>query len=226
MNSTTSSETLDIHGRPSNDAEATSKIARSAACLGLGIFLWPLGEHSFWGELDSPEAQSTVWLIAVIPWIIAAILPYQAHTFLDLGHSQLATAKYYGGFRISDRRRPLTDFGCIALRHVCHPGGEGPDTFTGSVGLKPRDGGAVFWLKEFSTTQDEMPREAYELAITLQRSLPLPMTVLGLEFLDLEKTRFILAKDCDASVLPPPTNPVHSTPSGVDPTSSMSQVHS
>ena len=222
MNSTTSNRTLDIQGRPSNYAEATCKIALSAACIGLGIFLWPLGKHSFLGELDSPEAKPTVWLVAVIVWILAAILPYKAHTFLDLGDSQLATLKYYGGLRISNRRRPLTDFGCIAVRHVCHPGGEGPDTFTGSVGLKPRDGGAVFWLKEFSTTQDEMPREAYEFAITLQRRLALPMTVLGLEFLDLEKTRFVLAKDWDASVLPQPTNPVRSTPSGMDQTSSMS----
>jgi len=52
----------------------------------------------------------------------------------------------------------------------------------------------VFWLKEFSTTPDEMPREAYEFAIALQKSLPLPTTVLGLEFLDLEKTKFVPSK--------------------------------
>ena len=47
----------------------------------------------------------------------------------------------------------------------------------------------MFWLKEFSTTQDEMPREAYEYARRLKELLPLPMTVLGLEFLDLEKSK-------------------------------------
>ena len=196
---TTTNQTLDIQGTQFNYAAASFKMALSAACIGLGIFLWPLREHTFWPEWDSPlwvtwdspEAKSIAWLIAAMPLIIAAILPYQAHTFLDLGDSQLATLKYYGWFRISNRRRPLTDFGSIAVRHICHPGGEGPDTFTGSVGLKPTDEGAVFWLKEFSTTQDEMPREAYEFAITLQKSLPLPMTVLGLEFLDLEKTKFL-----------------------------------
>ena len=44
---------------------------------------------------------------------------------------------------------------------------------------------------EFPTTEDEMPREAHDFAIALQKRLPLPMTVLGLEFLDLEKTEFV-----------------------------------
>jgi len=202
MNSATSNQALDIHGTQFDYAEATCKIAMSAACIGLGIFLWPLREHSFWPEWDSPfwvewdspEAKFFAWLIAVLPLIIAAILPYHAHTFLDFVNGQIVTLKHYGWFRISNHRRPLTDFGCIVVRHVCHPGDEGPDTFTGSVGLKPTDGGAVFWLKEFSTTPDEMPRAAYEFAIALQKSLPLPMTVLGLEFLDLEKTKFVQSK--------------------------------
>ena len=185
---TATDQTLDIQGTQFNYAAATYKMALSAACIGLVIFLWPLREHNFWG-LDSPDADA--WIIAAIPWVIAVILPYKAHTFLDFVNGQIVALKYYGWFRISSRRRPLTDFDSIAVRHVCHPGGEGPDTFTGSVGLKPTDERAVFWLKEFSTTQDEMPREAYEFAITLQTRLRLPMTVLGLEFLDLEKTKFV-----------------------------------
>jgi hypothetical protein len=206
---TRTDQTLDIHGTQFNHAAATCKMALSAACIGLGIFLWPLREHTFWPEWDSPfwvnwdspEAKSTAWLIAVLPLMIAAILPYKAHTFLDFVEGRIVILKYYGWFRIFNGRRPLTDFGCIAVRHVCHPGGEGPDTFTGSVGLKPTDEGAVFWLKEFPTTQDEIPREAYEFAITLQTRLRLPMTVLGLEFLDLEKTKFL------PSTTPPETDP-------------------
>jgi len=202
MNNTTSNQTLDIHGTQFDYAAATGRIALSAACIGLGIFLWPWMEHAFgpewgspfWVKWDYTEAKFFAWLIAVLPLIIAAILPYKAHTFLDFGDAQLAILKYYGWFRISNRRRPLTDFGCISVRHVCHPGGEGPDTFTGSVGLKPTDGGTVFWLKEFPATQDEMPLEAYEYAITLQPKLRLPMTVLGLEFLDLDKTKFLQSK--------------------------------
>jgi hypothetical protein len=176
---TTTNQTLDIQGTQFDYAAATARMALSAACIGLGIFLWPLREHTFWGDMESVD-EGAAWLFASIPWFIAAILPYRAHKFLDC--------------------RPLSDFGCIAVRHVCHPGGEGPDTFTGSVGLHPTKGETVFWLKEFSTTQDEMPREAYEFAITLQKSLPLPMTVLGLEFLDLEKTKFL------QSATPPETD--------------------
>lgn len=216
---TENNQTLEIRGTRFNYAEATCKIALSAACIGLGIYLWPLREHSFWPQWDSPlwvkwnspEAKATAWLITGITLIIAALLPYKAHIFLDLGNSQLVTLKYYGWFRIFSRRRPFTDFGCIAVRHVCHPGGEGPDTFAGSVGLKPTDGGAVFWLKEFSTTQDEMPREAYEYARRLKELLPLPMTVLGLEFLDLEKSRRVLPNGGNASGTHHPTNPSHST---------------
>jgi hypothetical protein len=202
---TTTHQTLDIQGTQFNYAAATCKMALSAACIGLGIFLWPLREHTFWGDLDSAEANFNRWFFAVVPLIIAAILPYKAHTFLDFVNGRIVTLKYYGWFRISIRRRPLTDFGSITVRHVCHPGGEGPDTFTGSVGLKPTDGETVFWLKEFPTTQDKMPREAYEFAIALQTRLRLPMTFLGLEFLDLEKTKFL------QSTTPPETDPASRT---------------
>lgn len=191
---TRTNQTLDIRGTQFNCAAATCKMALSAACIGLGIFLWPLRENTFWGDLDSAEAHFNRWLFAVVPLIIAAILPYKAHTFLEFVDSQIVTLKYYGWFRISNRRRRLADFDRIVVRHVCHPGGEGPDTFTGSVGLHPTKGETVFWLKGFPTTQDEMPREAYEFAITLQTRLRLPMTVLGLEFLDLEKTKFVQSK--------------------------------
>jgi hypothetical protein len=194
VNSTTSNQALDIHGTPFDYAAATCQMALSAACIGLGIFLWPLREPTFWGDLDSADAKFVPWLITGIALIIAAILPHKAHTFLDFVNGQIVTLKYYGWFRISNRRRPLTDFGCIVVRHLCHPGGEGPDTFTGSVGLKPTDGGAVFWLQEFPTTQDEMPREAHEYARRMQETLRLPMTVLGLEFLDLEQTQFVQSK--------------------------------
>ena len=187
---TATNQTIDIQGTQFNYADATRKMALSAACIGLGIFLWPLREHAFWGDMESVDV-GTAWLLSLIPWIIAAILPYKAHTSLDFANSRIVTLKYYGWFRTSDRHRPLTDFGRIVVRHVCHPGGEGPDTFTGSVGLQHTDGGPVFWIKEFPTTQDEMPRETYEFAIALQKRLPLPMTVLGLDFLDLEKTKFV-----------------------------------
>ena len=140
---TTTNQTLDIQGTQFSYAAASFKMALSAACIGLGIYLWPLREHNFWGNLDSAEANFSHWFFAVVPLIIAATLPYKAYTFLDIVNGQIVTLKYYGWFRIFNRRRPLTDFGFIAVRHVCHPGDEGPDTFTGSVGLKPTDGSGV-----------------------------------------------------------------------------------
>lgn len=191
---TTTNQTLDIRGTQFYYAAASFKMALSAACIGLGIFLWPLREHTFWGDLDFPDENFNRWFFAVVPLIIAAILPYKAYTFLDFGNGQIVTLKYYAWFRTSNHRRSLTDFDRIVVRHVCHPGGEGPDTFTGSVGLHPTNGETVFWLKEFPTTQDEIPGEAREFAITLQTRLCLPLTFLGLEFLDLEKSKFVLPK--------------------------------
>lgn len=180
-------ETLDIQGTQFDFTAACERMALFAACIGLGVFLWPLRKHTFWG-LDSPDAVSGAWTVAAIPWLIAAILPYKSHTFLDFVSGQMVTLKYYGWFRISNHQRLLTDFGHIVVRHVCHPGGEGPDTFTGSVGLKPKDGRAVFWLKDFTSTQDEVPREAYAFAKTLQARLPLPVAIPWIERLELEET--------------------------------------
>lgn len=114
---TATNQTLDVHGTQFNHAEASFKIALSAACIGLGNFLWPLREHTFgpewdspfWVKWDSPDAKGAAWIIAVLPLIIAAILPYEANTCLDFVKGHIVTLKYYGWFRIFNRRRPLTD---------------------------------------------------------------------------------------------------------------------
>ena len=118
---------------------------------------------------------------AVILFIIATVLPYHVHTYLDLTDRQIVTVQHYCGFETSKRCRPLTDFSHIVVRHLCHPGGEGqdgvewPDTYTGSVGLKPVDGRAVLWVKSFPTTQDEVPRTTHEFARKLQKMTGLPV---------------------------------------------------
>ena len=63
--------------------------------------------------------------------------------------------------------------------HLCHPGGEGPDTYTGCVGLKPVEGKAVLWVKNFPTTLDEVPRAAYEFAKKFQEMTGLPVVPVG-----------------------------------------------
>jgi hypothetical protein len=122
-------------------------------------------------------------ILPLIAFIIAAILPYNRHTYLHFSNRHIVvTIKHYFGFETSKRCRPLTDFSHIVVRHLCHPGGEGDnytDTYTGSVGLKPEDGSAALWVKSFPTTQDEVPRTTHEFARKLQEMTGLPVVPLG-----------------------------------------------
>ena len=88
----------------------------------------------------------------------------ETYIYLDYTDGQIATVDRFAWFETSKRRRPLTDFSNIVVRDLCHPGGEGDDTYTGSVGLKPVDGRAVLWVKRFPTTQDEVPRTTQQFA--------------------------------------------------------------
>ncbi len=118
-------------------------------------------------------------MVAIILFIIAAILPYNKHTYLDFSNRHIVTVEHYCGFEGPKRCRPLADFGTIVVRHLCHSDGEGTDTYTGGVGLKPVDGKAVLWVKNFPTTQDEVPRTAYEFARELEAMTGLPVAPMG-----------------------------------------------
>ncbi len=170
MNKIPTNQTLDIHGTTNSSEKVAARLIGAVACVGLGTYLllhvetsWPLSETIF-----------VVHTVALILFIIAAIFPYNEHAYVDFTDRQILTLKHYCGFEISKRCRPLTDFSNIVVRHLCHPGGEGPDTYTGSVGLKPVDGRAVLWVKSFPTTEDEVPRTAYEFARKLQEMTGLP----------------------------------------------------
>lgn len=179
---------LYIHGTPFDHGRTTCRIGLSAVCAGLGLFLWPMREGTFW-DLNTPDAQIGTWLIAMLPWLFAAILPYKKLAFLNLTGGSIVTEHYYAWIAMSTNTRPLSDFCAIALRHVCHKDSEGPDTFTGSVGLKPNDDQQVLWLKEFKTTSDDIPREALEYAHTLNMALHLPIRIFGCNLNDLEQLR-------------------------------------
>lgn len=85
------------------------------------------------------------------------------------------TLKYYAWIQTLKKEETLSDFSRIVVRHVCHPGGEGEDTYTGSVGLKPAaEGRAIIWVKDFPGDQDGFSHEAYEFADNLQRLTGLP----------------------------------------------------
>src|SRR5688572_22676488 len=80
-------------------------------------------------------------------------------------------------FQNLQQETPLNAFSRIVVHHVCHPGGEGEDTFTGSVGFKPIEPGPILWVKEFPATKDEVPVEPDEFAYKLSGSTGLPYSV-------------------------------------------------
>ena len=177
MNEPTTNQTLDIEGTIYTYTRVAWKLGWAVAFVGLGIFLW-LQMESSWSDI---ELNSMYLACALLSFIIAASLPFaeHTHTYLDFNDRQIVTVKHRAWFETSKRCRPLTDFSNIVVRHLCHPGGEGPDTYTGSVGLKPVDGRAALWVKNFPTTQDEVPRAAYEFARKLQEMTGLPVAPLG-----------------------------------------------
>lgn len=163
-----SAETLDIAGTKNSSEKVATRLIWAVACVGLGTYLLLLVETSW-----STDTSLTVYVLALISFIIATHLPYNEHVYFDFTDRQILTLKHYCGFEISKRCRPLTDFRNIVVRHICHSS-EGSDTYTGSVGLKPVDGGAVLWVKSFPTTEDEVPRTAYEFARKLQEMTGFP----------------------------------------------------
>ena len=163
----TTNQTLDIDGTTNSFEKVAARLIGTVGCVGLGTYLWL--------DVETSWSAETSYLVAVISFILAAILPYNRHTYLDFTDRQIVTSKHYFGFEISKRCRPLKDFSTIVVRHLFHPGGEGPDTYTGSVGLKPLDGKAVLWVKSFPTTPDEVPRNAYDFARKLQEMTGLPV---------------------------------------------------
>ena len=176
MNTITTHQTLDVHGTTVSYMKVGWRVGWAVACVGLGIL--------FWSQMEAPwiaNGENNVGLafVAVIAFIIAAILPYNEHTYLHFANRHIVTVRYYCGFATSKRCRPLTDFSHIVVRHLCHPGGEGEDTYTGSVGLKPVDGRAVLWVKSFPTTQDEVPRTTHEFARKLQEMTGLLVAPMG-----------------------------------------------
>ena len=168
MNEPTSNQTLDIEGTSNSYRKVAWRLGWAVACVGLGVFLWFLQREISWSAMSEHDFAMYIFLPATAFIIAAMILPYNEHTYLHFANRHIVTVKHYCGFETSKRCRPLTDFSHIVVRHLCHPGGEGEDTYTGSVGLKPVDGRAVLWVKSFPTTQDEVPRTTHEFARKLQ----------------------------------------------------------
>ncbi len=171
MNTITTHQTLDIEGEKKSPGQIQSKVVCALAVGGVGILLMQYARAS-WNENNDVAAWSATLgflLLVSAPFVLA-----YKHIYLDFAARQIVTEAPYAWFCTSKKFRPLTDFSRIVVRHLCIPGGEGPDTYTGSVGLKPVDGKAVLWVKNFPATEDEFPREAQEFARSLEIWTGLP----------------------------------------------------
>jgi len=180
MNKPTKNQTHDIYGSRNTYTKVGWKVGGAIAFVVLGIFLW-LQKESSWnaipGDLLSASQSDLLYSVfAGCSLIMAAgfLFATSEHAYLDFTDRQIVTINYNAWFETSKRCRPLTDFSNIVVRHLCDSRGDGPDTFSGSVGFKPADGGPVLWLENFPANEDEVPRAANEFAKRLQAMTGLP----------------------------------------------------
>lgn len=166
-NSSLNSGKITISGSP---AIADNQVIRSVGAISLitlSFWCW------IWAyKVFLEEHSGLLVFLGIASFIFGIWLPADRHEYLDIENRKIVKEKWYFWHRRNET--PLSEFKKIVVRHVCHPGGEGDDTFTGSVGLKPAKGGAVFWVKEFPATSDEMPVEADQFAKELSQVLGLP----------------------------------------------------
>ncbi|MFM8879069.1 MAG: hypothetical protein ACKOKG_08045 [Verrucomicrobiota bacterium] len=163
-------QAIDIQGRFISPASVCLRSCGAVLLIGLSALA---GLQLEWNTGD--DTNGMFFALACFALIGALALPRQEHTYLDLVHPEVVSKKCYFGIKTSEIRRPLKDFSHIVVRHLCHPGGEGPDTYTGSVGLKPVDGSAALWIRDFPATEDEVPSATHEFARELQRWTGFPM---------------------------------------------------
>lgn len=171
MNTMTTPQTLDIEGEKQSPEQIQFKAICALAIAGVGIFLMHYAATS-WNENNEVAGWSAVLGFLLV--ISAPYLPASKHIYLDFVGRQIVTEARFAWFCTSKQLRPLTDFSRIVVRHLCVPGEGGPDSYTGGVGLKPVDGKAVLWVKNFPATEDEFPHEAQEFALALANWTGLP----------------------------------------------------
>jgi len=162
--------TLSIQGAPTTKTEIRLRVGAAVTLLALGVFsLYLLKTGSSLGVPGDGSREAWYFTIAFFSLLLAPFLPScSEHTYLDFAGRQIITVKNYAWRKTITNCRPLSDFSHIVVRHLCHPD-EGRDTYTGSVGLKPVDGGSILWVKDFDTNEDKVPPAAEEFASALQK---------------------------------------------------------
>jgi hypothetical protein len=172
--------TLNIRGRLTTKTEIRLRVGAAVTLLALGVFsVYMLMAASPSSVPSDGSREAWLFVLACFSFLLAPFLPSCGeHTYLDFAERKIITVKNYGWHETVRKCRPLTDFSHIVVRHLCHPGVEGPDTFTGSVGLKPLDGGPILWVKDFDTNRDQVAPAAEEFASKLHKLTGLPLPVL------------------------------------------------
>jgi hypothetical protein len=174
--------TLDIGGRPITKTEINLRVGGAVSLLAVGAFISYLLAASFASGVSGDGSREAWYFVyACSSFLVAEVLlTCGERTYLDFGERQIITVKTYAWRKTITNCRPLTDFGHIMVRHLCHPD-EGGYTYTGSVGLKPVDGGSILWVKDFDTNEDKVPPAAEEFASQLQKLTGLPLSGLWVE---------------------------------------------
>ena len=143
----------------------------------LGVALVALGAAIVWWgfrRTTSDQAFAGAFLIGTFFFVAGWCVPNGKSEYIDLEGCHVTKIGWYGILPPVITNIPLGDFSEVVVRHVCHPGGEAEDTYTGSVGLKRKSGGPVLWVKEFPATKDELPIEPNRYAKELSDLLRLP----------------------------------------------------
>jgi hypothetical protein len=156
---------IEIQGKL--NADVALRYFWAVSMLATGLLLWCQRPDS-WST--ATEGEIMVRVVAVALLIAAPFVPLRTCVFLDLTAGEVVTERFYGTKLLSRSTQALGRSNQVVVRHLCTKDGEGPDTYTSTVGLKPKTG-AVLWIKEFPATPDEVPPEAYDYARWLREAL-------------------------------------------------------
>lgn len=158
-----------VEGQPSGETVWKVPLAIVLAALGCYVFYVCYSAYS-----ENSDIVGLWGFLGVISWSISLRLPYNRHRYLDYRRRELVVETHYASLQVSTTRHSFSEFGAIVVRHLVHEG-EGEDTYTGSVGLKPLKGGKVLWLKQLPATSDDLPPEALTYTAELHRLTGIPM---------------------------------------------------
>ena len=123
-NATTDTMTLDIRGRRIAKSKIRLRVGAAVSLLAVGAFVsYLFAAASASGVPRDGSREVGYFVCAFFSFLLAPfILSCGEHTYLDFGERKIITAKNSAWRKTITNCRPLTDFGHIMVRHLCHPG--------------------------------------------------------------------------------------------------------